>query len=804
MHKRVVLKVGPGSPQTGYEVSVQIGAEQTTPQVETHARLSVAPDLPDLYHRWQQSYWQLGTPYRIKANPGVTNVSAVSDFERCRSLSRDLRDRVHHWLNEDAFRPIREKILEQLSPQDTTRILLQTKDPLLQRLPWYELHFFERYRQAEVGICAPNYQQVSGTRSQSHSSGVSRQVRILAIFGNGLGLDTQTDRDLLEQLGADIHCLEQPSRETFNRNLWDEKGWDILFFAGHSSSSGCTEGNGEIFLNATDKLTIPQLKHALKKAIDRGLNTAIFNSCDGLGLAADISDLHIPQVLVMREPVPDRVAHAFLQGFLTSFSSGHSFYISVREAREKLQGLEAQFPCATWLPVIVQNLAEIPPTWRSLKGESISPLPLTAAKADAPTIKPNYKRDLKAGLGTGAVIATLTIAVRLLGLLAPLELKAYDLLLKSRPPDLPDRNLLIVTNTDQDIDNYTAGDRSLSDETLLALLNKINAAEPALIGLDIYRDYPAEVPALAQQIKSNSNFVTICKVKDYTVGDRVGTAEKSPPPEISPESHIQRVGFSDFVSDKDEIVRRHLMQMETPSSSRCQSATGFSTLLAYRYVYQIKKVPSKDKDYFGKTRIPYLARARTTSNFGSYRNIDSQGDQVMLNYRMLSNSTQANCGEVQETPADCITVSEVLKDDSDLSAMKGRIVLIGTTAPGADAWSTPWSTTTPGVFLQAQMVSQLVAAGLGERSLISSWQEWQEMLWIAAWAIAGGAIGAAGRQVGQRTKLWLWLLIGEGLLVLTCWLWLAQGAVWVPLIPSAIALPLSATAAQTIRKLSAS
>lgn len=507
----------------------------------------------------------------------------VAFLEVCGELSEVLTDgfylsdRTHHWLNEDAFRPIREKLLEQLNPQDTTPILLQTNDPLLQRLPWYELHFFERYRQAEVGICAPEYQQVSyaGTRS--------KRVRILAVFGNGKGLDIQTDRSLLEQLGADIHFLEEPDRERFNRCLWDEKGWDILFFAGHSQSRGqkngqsdrtCKEGSGEIFLNAQDKLTIPQLKHALKKAIDRGLNTAIFNSCDGLGLAADLSDLHIPQVLVMREPVPDRVAHAFLQGFLTAFSAGQPFYTAVREAREKLQGLETQFPCATWLPVIVQNLAEIPPTWRSLQGEE-SPLPLINADSSSISLSPPTrelpptKQTVKAGLSAAIAVSTLVIIGRLLGLLAPLEMKAYDLLLRSRPTEPPDNRLLIVMNTDRDIDNYTAGERSLSDETLLALLNKLNAVEPALIGLDIYRNYPAENSNLAQQISNNDSLIAICKVRDNTVGDRTGTAEKSPPPEIPGKLTINRVGFSDFISDDDQIIRRHLMQMVPPPNSLC-------------------------------------------------------------------------------------------------------------------------------------------------------------------------------------------------------------------------------------------
>jgi hypothetical protein len=76
--------------------------------------------------------------------------------------------------------------------------------------------------------------------------------------------------------------------------------------------------------------------------------------------------LHIPQIIVMREPVPNKVAQEFLKNFLTAFAGGQSLYTSVREAREKLQSLEAEFPCATWLPVICQNPAELPVTWKEL------------------------------------------------------------------------------------------------------------------------------------------------------------------------------------------------------------------------------------------------------------------------------------------------------------------------------------------------------------------------------------------------------------------------------------------------------
>ena len=140
-----------------------------------------------------------------------------------------------------------------------------------------------------------------------------------------------------------------------NEQLWQE--WDILFFTCHSYS----KEQGIIQLNQTDAIALEQLKYALKKAISKGLKLTIFNSCDGLGLAQALFDLHITQVIVMREPVPDVVAQEFLKHFLATFSSGQSLYTSVRVAPEKLQKLEGKYPCATWLPVY-QNPAQMPTT----------------------------------------------------------------------------------------------------------------------------------------------------------------------------------------------------------------------------------------------------------------------------------------------------------------------------------------------------------------------------------------------------------------------------------------------------------
>ena len=850
MNKRVVIKIGPGSLETGYSAAVQIGPESAPPQVETQAHLPPAPELRGLYQQWQQSYWNLGSAYRIEITGGVTNVSDVSDIETCRALSRRLRDRIHHWLNGDAFRPIREKLLEQLSPSDTARVLLQTEDPFLQRLPWYELQFFDRYRKAEVGICSLNYQQIS------HPGSRTSKVRILAVFGDSTGLNTQVDESLLNNLrqldaDVDIHFLSQPSREVFNRCLWDEKGWDILFFAGHSSSAlepgrgACQSGSGEMLLNPTEKLTIPQLKHALKKAIERGLNTAIFNSCDGLGLAADLADLYIPQVLVMREPVPDVVAHAFLQGFLESFAAGNLFYVAVREAREKMQGLEARFPCATWLPVIVQNLAEVPPTWLSLQGQADATTVPKRRKEDF--LYPNGKlgtplkvplqntleKDLfseagsaerksrlprwKVGVGSGVVAAIALIFMRQFGFMAGIESNAYDLFNRTKPTEAIDNRLLIITNTDADISKYPSPDgstASVSEGTLLALLNKLTPLNPALVGLDIYRPFAAKNAELAEKLKTTQNLVTICKSEDPTTA----ASAEPPAPEIiaAKDTLPGRLGASDFVyaDDPGSIVRRHLLFFA--SRPPCQTGevvtTTFSTQLALRYLQEKHQVElSADKNrqdglQLGSTIWPLILE----ESFGGYHKLDTQGDQILLNYRRLRDAKQqTGCGVI-ESPADCLTVSKALELSSDdlRGYVANRIVLIGTTAISRpeDKWVTPFTPTASvedqvaGVFLQAQMTSQLISAELDSppRLLYTAWPEWKEIVWIMAWAIAGGLICAYSRR--GKGQLWLQIITGEGLLLLVCWLWLVKGGVWVPWVPVAIAFPVAAIATDVLQR----
>ncbi len=373
--KLVVINLVNGDFDRGFAaVTAQIWSDGHTLPTTFTASLPAKPEIPQLYQQWQVKYENLRLCYqaqgvlpRIKPQSQVKQVS-IQDIPKLKkeieSLANELKKQLNTWLNSEEFSPIKNKLRTKLNISDPIRIIIQSEDIQVRRLPWHLWDLCEDYRQSEVALSATKGDRITKSLASRN------KVRILAILGNSKGLNLEEDRQILENLpAAETVFLVEPTRKQFDEYLWDEQGWDILCFSGHSSSKW-DKINGWIDINQTERLTIEQLENALKAAIERGLHLAIFNSCDGLGLAEQLDDLHIPQIIVMRESVPDLVAQEFLKNFLLTFSAGKSLYASVREARSKLQSMEDKFPCASWLPVICQNQAEIPRMWRSFVGGS--------------------------------------------------------------------------------------------------------------------------------------------------------------------------------------------------------------------------------------------------------------------------------------------------------------------------------------------------------------------------------------------------------------------------------------------------
>ncbi|NER93682.1 MAG: adenylate/guanylate cyclase domain-containing protein [Symploca sp. SIO1B1] len=349
----------------------------------------------------------------------------------------------------------------------------------------------------------------------------------------------------------------------------------------------------------------------------------------------------------------------------------------------------------------------------------------------------------------------LLLGVRQLGWLQPLELVAFDLMVRIRPDEEPDPRLLVVGITEQDIE--ALGQYPISDAVLAQTLAKLSQNQPKIIGLDLARNIPIEpgYQSLVTQLQNP-------KILGITfIGNSV--LERVPPP---PEMTEERIGYSDVLLDPDGVARRNSMYTSTDTNNIL--SLSLKLALAYLASYNISLQLTESQELqLGHTVFqPLLA------NSGGYQQIDDGDYQILLNYRSAHNIARQ------------VTLQQVLKGQIEPSWVKDKIVLIGITAPTVnDLFDTPYSVAKtgnaqiPGVMLHAQMVSQILGAVLDNRPLFWYWSEWLELLWIALWSSLGGVLVA---RVRHPLLLLLSAIAGVGCLWVCGILLLLEGG-WIPL-----------------------
>ena len=387
----------------------------------------------------------------------------------------------------------------------------------------------------------------------------------------------------------------------------------------------------------------------------------------------------------------------------------------------------------------------------------------------------------------GLTITALLVAGKQLSLLEPMELGAFDELMQLRPALPPDPRLLIVEVTETDIMSLKT--YPITDAVMTQLLSKLDQAGALAIGLDIYRDIP-QPPGHAEflkLLKTNDRIIPICKLSD---ADSPG----NPPPPGLPNN---RYGFADLTPDDNGIIRRALLFAPPPPNSRCSSDTSFSFQLARIYLEKkgVKLDLVEQKRFkigknlkpewttqellkLGNVILPPLSR-----NSGGYQNAQTGGYQLLLNYRSKNLARK-------------VTVSDVLNNRVDPNWVKGRIVLIGGTAPSLnDTFYTPYSSgldgsqKMPGVEVHGQIISQLIGTAIDGRPQFWFWQEWIEVLWVLGWTLAGGILVRVIHHPGKLILAEvgaLALLVGTTVVV-----FLASG--WIPVVAPALGLIAGAT-----------
>lgn len=360
MENQITIYLNSGNFQQGFHLTIQ---PNNTPKI-TFA-LPAAPKIYHLYKNWQQQYISLTPTARAGFKKHqITNISSSECFHYYQILCQE----INTW-----FTPIKNLIPH----NEKTILIINTQNisdtqtaEILHKLPWGEIYLSENMKIETILSFS------EGKKTPNIISEIPRQVRILGILGDNTGINISQDKDLIQKLkrrGAIPKFLPQSNQELKRQDfaqLWDE-AWDIIIFSGHSQTY--QQNSGIIHLNSQEYLDFQEIINTLITAKQQGLQLAIFNSCDGLGLAQQLADIGIT-IMIWREITPDQIAPLFLKYFLTSFTNNNSIYTSMQQARQKLQELhpeiEQKLPGVTQLPMIIHNGKVTPPTWSQLRGRS--------------------------------------------------------------------------------------------------------------------------------------------------------------------------------------------------------------------------------------------------------------------------------------------------------------------------------------------------------------------------------------------------------------------------------------------------
>ena len=329
------------------------------------------------YEQWQSAYLNYYKHLRGQKVISGKGTLPVDRRQKLVDAEAKLSDEFQRWLlSPELVRSIRGEIAKAAKTEHHTVEVFLTCTPLdLARLPWEtweistDLEINQRIRIARTPANILN-EPVCPIR---------RKARVLAIFGDNTGLNLEADREALRSLDrvADIKLIgwKNPQKaellltkviEThffdadvlkieIPKAIADERGWDILFFAGHSNETVLT--GGELGIAPHTLISITEIENSLVQAKKRGLQFAIFNSCSGINIAQSLINLGLTQVAVMREPIHDQVAQEFLVQFLKSLAQYKDVHSALLDACQFLKQQEKRlsYPSAYLVPSLFRH-----------------------------------------------------------------------------------------------------------------------------------------------------------------------------------------------------------------------------------------------------------------------------------------------------------------------------------------------------------------------------------------------------------------------------------------------------------------
>ncbi|UJB73018.1 CHASE2 domain-containing protein (plasmid) [Acaryochloris sp. 'Moss Beach'] len=457
-------------------------------------------DLSPAYDRWKTAYLAYYGQGRGEVvtggslNPPGTRAQLVLAEDHLRSLFQD-------WLRHAQLHDLQAEIAQAVHGLDSdgppwVDVFLTCLSRDLARLPW------ETW---EMGMDPGAAAQIRIARRpvnirQTPVKPLRRAARVLVIVGQGSGLNLDLDKAVLT---ADLPTtvkvtVYQPPPETdptaylqgFHQQLQDPRGWDMLFFCGHSDE---TPAGGQLELAPQVSIQMSELKEVLGVARQRGLQFALFNSCNGLDIAETLIEAGIGQVVVMREPIPDAAAPVFLKAFLQHLAKHRDVHEALQLTCSSLkrESLRLIYPAVALVPSLFRHpqsrIFRIQPYGIRHQLRRWQPSPREqrwlALLLCVSLVRPLQDLLLEPRIAAQAVYQQLTGQVA--------------------PPQDPPPVLFVEINNDsfKDKGGQLIDHRYVNYGYLARLVTQLSQQNAQVIGIDYLLDRPQKQPEEAKQLK---------------------------------------------------------------------------------------------------------------------------------------------------------------------------------------------------------------------------------------------------------------------------------------------------------------
>ncbi len=315
-----------------------------------------------------------------------------------------------------------------------------------------------------------------------------------------------------------------------------------------------------------------------------------------------------------------------------------------------------------------------------------------------------------------------TLALRHMGLLQFLEFQTYDFFIRHQP-EIESGPIVLVEMTEADIHSPSL-DWPIYDDKLAELLRILEAAQPAVIGLDIWRDIPVPkngvgIHEFNQVLQAHSNIIAI-----FTLGGIAPPAALKFDPE--------RVAFN------DNLVVDHEIDHTIPKVRRCmlsalnqdgQSFDAFPYRMAVAYLEPKGIRPEADPADPSAFRLGKARIRPFQPNDGAYIGADVGGTQILIDFKQPDFFTR-------------FSFVQALSGRIPPSELRGKIVIVGLNTQSVfDQSVTPLRRNHLGIEVQSLIVNQLLRMAINGEKTLRFWNDWIEDGWLLVWCIAGGAIG---------------------------------------------------------------